>query len=136
MRPLDHIRCRVLHIPERGVTSITLSASPVLLPRNSESISTMFFTGVVVLYALLCGVASRQFEIPRVNAVVDNVLQEYEAYVDYNHSVSEHHAVTKRQATPYWYEDITHQGISAFGPSGYVVYRNVKDYGAKGSNLR
>jgi hypothetical protein len=43
-------------------------------------------------------------------------------------------ALSKRQSTPYWYEIINHQGISAFGPSGYAVYRNVKDYGAKGES--
>jgi len=32
-------------------------------------------------------------------------------------------------------EDITHQGISAFGPSDYTVFRNVKDYGAKGDGV-
>jgi glucan 1,3-beta-glucosidase len=34
----------------------------------------------------------------------------------------------------YWLKDITHQGLAAFNsnPSGYVVFRNVKDYGAKG----
>lgn len=37
--------------------------------------------------------------------------------------------------TPYWYEQIQHQGVSAFGPSGYTVYRNVKDYGAKGDGV-
>lgn len=41
-------------------------------------------------------------------------------------------AVSKRQSSSYWYEEIDHQGISAFGPSGYVVYRNVMDYGATG----
>lgn len=36
--------------------------------------------------------------------------------------------------TPYWLADITHQGVAAFNqnPSGYKVFRNVKDYGAKG----
>ena len=34
---------------------------------------------------------------------------------------------------PYWYEQITHQGISAFNSNkAYKVYRNVKDFGAKG----
>jgi hypothetical protein len=42
--------------------------------------------------------------------------------------------LSKRQPNPYWYETINHQGISAFGPSGYAVYRNVKDYGAKGES--
>lgn len=34
----------------------------------------------------------------------------------------------------YWLEDIKHQGIAAFNsdPSSYTVFRNVKDYGAKG----
>ena len=32
----------------------------------------------------------------------------------------------------FWLESITHQGISPLGPSGYTVFRNVKDFGAKG----
>lgn len=33
----------------------------------------------------------------------------------------------------YWLKDITHQGTSAFNPDKtYKVFRNVKDYGAKG----
>jgi len=42
--------------------------------------------------------------------------------------------ISEFAATPWWYERIAHQGISAFGPAGYQVYRNVKDYGAKGSS--
>ncbi|EPE25182.1 Pectin lyase-like protein [Glarea lozoyensis ATCC 20868] len=35
---------------------------------------------------------------------------------------------------PYWFEHIKHQGVAAFNskPSEYQVYRNVKDFGAKG----
>lgn len=35
---------------------------------------------------------------------------------------------------PYWLEQIKHQGIAAFNPSpsSYQVFRNVKDFGAKG----
>ncbi|KAF8310396.1 beta-1,3-glucanase [Clavulina sp. PMI_390] len=35
---------------------------------------------------------------------------------------------------PYWLQTITHQGTSAYNsaPASYPVYRNVKDYGAKG----
>lgn len=34
----------------------------------------------------------------------------------------------------YWLANIDHQGVAAFNnnPSGYTVFRNVKDYGAKG----
>lgn len=36
-------------------------------------------------------------------------------------------------ATPYWLEHIHHQGVSAFNPDrSYQVFRNVKDFGAKG----
>ncbi|KAF2272061.1 pectin lyase-like protein [Westerdykella ornata] len=43
---------------------------------------------------------------------------------------------TKRQngAGGYWYETAEH-GISAFGERGYAVFRNVKDYGAKGDGV-
>ena len=37
----------------------------------------------------------------------------------------------------YWLASIAHQGVAAFNPnpSGYKVFRNVKDYGAKGTFL-
>jgi glucan 1,3-beta-glucosidase len=35
---------------------------------------------------------------------------------------------------PYWLENIKHQGLASFNPNvtSYEVFRNVKDYGAKG----
>ncbi len=42
--------------------------------------------------------------------------------------------ITKR-ASSYWYENIAHQGIAPFSPAGYTLYRNVKDFNAKGSCL-
>ncbi|KAI1371255.1 glycoside hydrolase family 55 protein [Hypoxylon crocopeplum] len=50
-------------------------------------------------------------------------------------SDSEDKKVEERATTTtYWYETIAHQGISAFNANKatYKVYRNVKDYGAKG----
>ncbi|KAF8847257.1 pectin lyase-like protein [Acephala macrosclerotiorum] len=40
-------------------------------------------------------------------------------------------------AAPYWLEGIKHQGISAFNTnsSSYQVFRNVKDFGAKGDGV-
>jgi hypothetical protein len=39
-------------------------------------------------------------------------------------------------SVPYWLEEIQHQGISAFHPdkNSYQVFRNVKDFGAKGTS--
>ena len=35
----------------------------------------------------------------------------------------------------FWLEDIKHQGVAAFSSnSSYQVFRNVKDFGAKGFN--
>lgn len=79
----------------------------------------------------LCAHAE-QFKIPQVEAVVKHALAEFSETVHY--AGNESHTLAARQATPYWYEQIAHQGISAYGPSGYKVYRNVKDYGAKGMN--
>ncbi|KAH8821809.1 beta 1,3 exoglucanase [Xylogone sp. PMI_703] len=41
----------------------------------------------------------------------------------------------ERQGTSYWLENIQHQGRSAFGASGFQVFRNVKDFGAKGDGV-
>ncbi|KAF7974441.1 hypothetical protein HWV62_12174 [Athelia sp. TMB] len=43
-------------------------------------------------------------------------------------------AGTAAAGDPFWLESIPHQGISAFN-SGYTVFRNVQDYGAKGDGV-
>jgi glucan 1,3-beta-glucosidase len=96
------------------------------------------------LFLMVLGIEGIQFEPPVVATIVSKVKEKYSPYVEYNGtavpapiiSAAETEASTlPRQATPYWYEEIHHQGISAFGPSGYVVYRNVKDYGATGMSV-
>ncbi|KAL2785424.1 pectate lyase superfamily protein-domain-containing protein [Aspergillus keveii] len=48
----------------------------------------------------------------------------------------ESHAVSKRQAAgSYWLESIDHQGVAPYAPDGYEVFRNVKDFGAKGDGV-
>jgi glucan 1,3-beta-glucosidase len=44
---------------------------------------------------------------------------------------------TAAPGDPYWLETIQHQGTSAFNPdpSTYEVFRNVKDFGAKGDGV-
>ena len=52
-----------------------------------------------------------------------------------NQTVYANHSTNAAIAdSPYWLANIRHQGIAAFNsnPSGYVVFRNVKDYGAAG----
>ncbi|KAI0266843.1 exo-beta-1,3-glucanase [Gloeopeniophorella convolvens] len=44
-------------------------------------------------------------------------------------------AGTAAPGDPYWQQTIAHQGASAFGPGGYQVFRNVKDFGAKGDGV-
>lgn len=88
--------------------------------------------------------SGEKLDIPAVDKVVQNVLTEYYNYTHYHAPADATNSTASRGGSgnstngalasgqPYWYEQINHQGISAFGPSGYVVYRNVKDYGAKG----
>lgn len=101
----------------------------------------MGFIRTFVLSSLVLGSSCVQFEIPEVEAVVGEIVNKLGTYVHYhgNHSnaptipeQSDMASVIPRQSSSYWYENINHQGISAFGPSGYTVYRNVKDYGATG----
>ncbi|KAH0338609.1 glycoside hydrolase family 55 protein, partial [Aureobasidium melanogenum] len=50
---------------------------------------------------------------------------------------SEFSACPAPSACAYWLEDIKHRGIAAFNPSPstYQVFRNVKDFGAKGDGV-
>lgn len=58
-------------------------------------------------------------------------------------AVSSHHDLpllgpgTAAVEDPFWLENIKHQGISAFNanPKSYQVFRNVKDFGAKGDGI-
>lgn len=93
----------------------------------------MHFPRIAALSALLLVVVSQELKIPQVDIVVDNTLKHLEGYVHYEGNDTA--IVSKRQTAPYWYEEIVHKGISAYGPNGYEVYRNVKDYGAKGDLL-
>ncbi len=92
----------------------------------------MAFLRVFLFFMLALRASCIQFEIPAVENIVGAVLATHDKYVHFhgNHSSSP----AKRQSSSYWYENINHQGISAFGPSGYQVFRNVKTYGAKGSS--
>lgn len=93
---------------------------------------------------LLLTVASEQLVIPEFERIASSVVSSASSKIENSRptgnvtsSVVEPTNAPSPQvhsdaATTYWYEQIAHQGISAFGPSGYAVYRNVKDYGAKG----
>jgi glucan 1,3-beta-glucosidase len=95
------------------------------------------------LFLFVLGIQGIQFEPSTVGIVVSEIKDRYSAYIKYNGTAAASSAIPAndaeasilpRQSTAYWYEEITHQGISAFGPSGYAVYRNVKDYGATGTS--
>ena len=91
------------------------------------------------LLSLLQHVTSIQLPIPQVEVAVQSMLHNLSAYTTYKAPPGIHKnnsipvvAPAPEDATPYWLEDIKHQGISAFGPGGYTVFRNVKSYGATG----
>lgn len=93
-----------------------------------------FFRSALVSALMLGAAYGEHFKIPEIEAVVGEILSKADDYVHYKSNMSETRglsSMTKRTSS-YWYENIAHQGISAFGPSGYVVYRNVMSYGAKG----
>ncbi|GLI75810.1 hypothetical protein PoHVEF18_004076 [Penicillium ochrochloron] len=85
--------------------------------------------------------------LPQVEKLVKEALKPLAAYTNYHgpkagalnsivQTVVE--AATSATGDPsYWLADISHQGLAAFNsnPSGYKVFRNVKDYGAKGDGV-
>ena len=79
--------------------------------------------------------------IPFIESVVHSLLSEFAPFTAYHGPTGTATAATRSRptvsATPtpasYWMEDIRHQGISAFNSDkSYQVFRNVKDFGAKG----
>jgi glucan 1,3-beta-glucosidase len=106
-----------------------------------------------VLYFLAgMAAASPAVSVPEVSSVVSSVTASFVAAVLYTGPTSGASSSLKTSstskgtapvatpetaavgATPYWFELIKHQGISVFNsnPSSYQVFRNVKDFGAKG----
>ncbi len=82
-----------------------------------------------------------KYQIPEVQSVVAAMTDKYKAYVTYaGPAIPVPTSPTVKVNAPaptgpcaYWMENIRHQGVAAFnGNSSYVVFRNVKDYGAKG----
>lgn len=103
--------------------------------------------GLIHIFIILIGLillsSSREFSPTPVSSIVNEILHDYDDYVHYNGSgvsvpafAIQAGAVSglEPRDMPYWYEQIPHRGISAFGPAGYQVYRNVRDYGARGSH--
>ena len=93
-----------------------------------------FLTLGLALMPLFQNVASRQFVIPEVSKVVSAMVETFgNETVFHGPKPAAPNVAPKPQADPpYWLAQIQHQGISAFGPGGYQVFRNVMDFGAKG----
>ncbi|KXT07061.1 hypothetical protein AC579_5873 [Pseudocercospora musae] len=113
-----------------------------------------------VLYALpllgaLMSTQAQLFTPPEVEQYVDSALQQYFPYTHYpgpsrswwqrfpkggpRPAMAPHPKPDNNPADPcyFWMEDIKHQGVAAFNsnPSAYRVFRNVKDFGAKGDGV-
>ncbi|KAK4986613.1 hypothetical protein LTR66_007818 [Elasticomyces elasticus] len=106
------------------------------------------FTALLPLLAVAGTVVAQHvhYEPPEVQSYVRSMLDEFDHYTHYpgpspTASLKPHptkpweHGPTETCA--YWLENINHQGIAAFNPSPstYQVFRNVKDFGAKGDGV-
>ncbi|CAI7633588.1 unnamed protein product [Penicillium manginii] len=97
----------------------------------------------IVFFALWATAA--ELDIPSVDAAVAAALKDYGNYGAYTGpekkappkantaTLKENKAAL--EGSSYWLESISHQGVSAFGASGYQVFRNVKDFGARGDGV-
>ncbi|KAJ5494458.1 hypothetical protein N7463_010545 [Penicillium fimorum] len=92
------------------------------------------------------GATASLLDIPSVDAAVAAALKDhgnYEAYAGPEKKAPARKTVSRLATakalaannSSYWLESMTHQGVSAFGVSGYEVYRNVKDFNAKGDGV-
>jgi hypothetical protein len=91
----------------------------------------------VTLSALVAGTSA--LNIPQFDEMISPVLSSFSKYTDYSGPkgvwpVPAPIPPETISDPPYWLADIAHQGYAAFNPnaSTYQVFRNVKDFGAKG----
>ena len=98
----------------------------------------------ILLSALIGGSIAQHvhFEPPEVQQYVASMLHQFEPWT-HGPSPTGYHPRPTNPIPPkptascsYWLENIKHQGIAAFNPSPstYQVFRNVKDFGAKGQH--
>jgi glucan 1,3-beta-glucosidase len=110
-----------------------VSLATLIFPFGTQRSINMFFSKAAILTAFALRATCAHFKIPEVENTVDHILYEYSHGINNERNESYDFHLQQRDAASYWYESIPHQGISAFGPSGYEVFRNVKDFGAKGT---
>ncbi|KAJ6012232.1 hypothetical protein N7522_002587 [Penicillium canescens] len=98
---------------------------------------------ILAILPLVLNASAAQIDIPSVDAAVSAALKDYGNYGAYTGPQKKPPAKAKftqenallADASTFWLESISHQGVSAFGASGYQVFRNVKDFGAKGDGV-
>lgn len=93
----------------------------------------MLSSFTAIFFLLTLRVSCAHFKISEVESVVDDVLHGNGKTMHHISTQANDTLISELTATPWWYETISHQGISAFGPAGYQVFRNVKDFGARGN---
>ncbi|KAJ5220442.1 CAZyme family GH55 [Penicillium chermesinum] len=126
-------------------TPVNVVISITLEPSSHFSEYAMYFAKVIAGLSLLAGVQAHPHEARGENHrhpghpihSFSTSSASFTATPTPSSSVSHlKGAVSKVQAdaASFWLEDIKHQGVAAFNPdpSGYKVFRNVKDYGAAG----
>lgn len=102
----------------------------------------MAFLNIYLIVAFALWATAAELDIPSIDAAVAVALKDYGNYGAYTGSEKKapsQASVNKLKESKvaldnssYWLQSIGHQGVSAFGASGYQVFRNVKDFGAHG----
>ncbi|KAI9727316.1 MAG: hypothetical protein M1828_006935 [Chrysothrix sp. TS-e1954] len=106
------------------------------------------FVLVVHTVILQCLAQYTCIEIPEVNEYVSSMQDQFGRWTGYRGPTKAHHHHHQIHHThhpkpseapascSYWLDEIKHQGVAAFNnDSSYTVYRNVKDFGAKGDGV-
>ncbi|KAF4153480.1 hypothetical protein CNMCM6069_000690 [Aspergillus lentulus] len=73
--------------------------------------------------------------IPQQQYLKPNGLDGYVSAVPTSKLAQERTELRKRAANDFWLTTMEQRGSSPFAPAGYKVWRNVKDYGAKGDGV-
>ncbi|KAJ5296103.1 hypothetical protein PENANT_c021G04247 [Penicillium antarcticum] len=113
----------------------------------------MYCAKLIASLSLLACASAQLLDIPELDDIISEAMQPFEQYTSFDAPTEIASAAaavetdvdvaqevlteTAAADTAYWLADIAHQGKAAFNvnPSTYTVFRNVKDYGAKGDGV-
>ncbi|KAL4875747.1 pectate lyase superfamily protein-domain-containing protein [Aspergillus karnatakaensis] len=130
--------------PRRGSNAYSippeLAAAARVVAETTDNTPSGNHSDVAAMMRLKYGEGKRHTNTPAQALVRSNGLYDFQSYAETTNTTlieqtGNEDRLQKRAPSQYWMPHVTKDGQSPFAPEGYKVWRNVRDYGAKGDGV-